>query len=63
MRVPVKLHASLQATASWQAQSRNLRVYVQIEVSERGESLSRISRANEIYKLTKNNKQLKRWVK
>jgi hypothetical protein len=63
MFFPVKYHAPLKAAASRQAHSGNLRVYVQIVISERGESLSRMSRANVIYKLTKNNKQLKRWVK
>lgn len=34
----MKHHMSLQATSSLQAQSRHLRVYVQIELSERGKS-------------------------
>jgi len=48
----MKPHAPLQAAASWQAHSGNLRAYGKIAVSERGESLSRISWANVIYKLS-----------
>ena len=42
----MKFHTPLQARSSWQAQSRNLRAYVKIKVSERGESLSRIASIN-----------------
>ncbi|NBH20365.1 hypothetical protein D3Z55_24020 [Clostridiaceae bacterium] len=49
---PLKFHASLQAAASWQVHSRNLRASEQIAVSERGESLSRISWANMVYRLS-----------
>ncbi len=48
----MKLHTPLQAAASWQVHSRNLRAYEQIAVSERGESLSRISWANVVYRLS-----------
>jgi hypothetical protein len=63
MLFPVKFHAPLQAAASRQAHSGNLRAYVQMGASERGESLLRMSRANVAYRLAKNNKQSKRWAK
>ena len=52
----MKLRIVLQAQSSWQAQSKHLRIYVQIELSERGKVSD-----TEMCLLTKNNKQFNRY--
>ena len=52
----MKCHTVLEALSGSQAQSKNLRLYVQIGLSEQG-------KVSNVSKLTKKNKQLNRYSK